>query len=57
MGNWVVVNYDDLPYPGIVVSVDDGDLEVKVIRYMDKTLHFQGKCYICACTRPRLYEA
>ena len=30
IGQYVVVKYDGLPYPGVVMDVDETDLEVKV---------------------------
>lgn len=30
VGNYVVVEYDGIPYPGIILGVDENELDVKV---------------------------
>lgn len=40
IGKWCVVNYDGLPYPGIVHDVDEGELEVKVMHKVGNNRYF-----------------
>ena len=40
IGNWVVVLYDDIPFPGIIQDVDSGETEVKVLHRIGENKYF-----------------
>lgn len=40
VGKWCVVNYDDVPYPGVVQNVDDDDIEVQVMHKIGSNRYF-----------------
>lgn len=48
IGQWCVVKYDGLPYPGIIQYVDVNDIEVKVLHRIG-TKRFFGPCWKMSC--------
>ena len=39
-GQYCVVMYDDKPYPGVIMSVDEDDVEVKCMHTLGKNMFF-----------------
>lgn len=48
VGQWCVVKYDGLSYPGIIQNVDVNDIEVKVMHRIG-TKRFFGPCWKMSC--------
>lgn len=40
VSRYCVVSYEEKPYPGVIVAVDDEDIEVKVMHSIGKTRFF-----------------
>lgn len=45
IGRYLVILYDGLPYPGVILDVDEDDVEVKVFNFINiiYKLYFQNK--------------